>query len=223
MQLLSGTLILSASDLTGYLDCEHLTQMDVSVALGERAAPVLEDPELDIVRRRGSEHEASVLAGMRASGLSVVEIARPAPSVEAYRAACDATLAALGSGVDVIYQAVLFDGHWLGFADFLERVPGTSRYEVVDTKLARRAKTSALVQTALYSWLLEKLTGSAPEQMHLVLGDGSRQSFRVADYAAYVTLARGRLEAAVSARPATYPEPVEHCGVCRWREECRRD
>src|SRR3989442_1287772 len=53
MHLIGSSLILSPSDLTGYLDCEHLTQLDVSVALGERTAPGLEHPELELVRRRG--------------------------------------------------------------------------------------------------------------------------------------------------------------------------
>src|SRR5260370_41067487 len=55
--------------------------------------------------------------------------------------------------------------------------------------------------------------------MYLVLGDGSRPRFRVSDYRAYLHHAKARLEAVAGAGPIpTYPEPVEHCGVCRWSQ-----
>lgn len=220
-----GQLLLSPSDLTGFLDCEHLTQLDAAVAARRLAKPELEDPELDIVRRRGAEHEDDILQAYRATGCDLVEISRPTPAADAYRSAQEETRAAMRAAADVIYQAVLFDGRWVGYADFLEKVQlpsslGQHSYEVVDTKLARRAKTAALVQTTLYSILLQPLQGISPRHMHLVLGDGQRHSFRVADYSSYVQLARTRLEQAVSNQPSTYPEPVAHCDICRWRNEC---
>ena len=51
---------------------------------------------------------------------------------------------------------------------------------------------------------------------------------RVADYAAYYRHVRANLEQAVL-EPASglYPEPIEHCEICRWRRHCderrRRD
>src|SRR5262249_27494617 len=46
--------------------------------------------------------------------------------------------------------------------------------------------------------------------------------YRVSEYAAYYRYVRDRLRKAVGAEPAekTYPEPVEHCNVCRWFKEC---
>src|SRR5436309_11193810 len=132
------------------------------------------------------------------------------------------------SGFDVIYQATLFDGHWLGYADFLEKVGvpsdlGPYSYEVVDTQLGRSAKAAALLQTSLYSELVAGMQGRAPEWMHLALGDGTRPRFRVSDYRAYLHHAKARLEAVTGAAPIkTYPEPVDHCGVCRWNEVCKQ-
>lgn len=225
MQLLDGSLVLSASDLTAFLDCQHLTQLDLSVAEGSTVAPHLKDPELDVIRRRGTEHEQHAVQQYRDANLIVAEITHRAATASAYNLAQQQTLEAMRRGVDVIYQATFFNGIWLGFADFLEKVPGASalgdfRYEVVDTKLARHAKVAALVQTTLYSWFLTPLQGVQPQNMHLVLGSGLRHDFRVSDYLAYVDLARARIQDACLRRPQTYPEPVDHCAVCRWREIC---
>ena len=45
-------------------------------------------------------------------------------------------------------------------------------------------------------------------------------SFRVAEYAAYYRAVRQRFEAHAASPADTYPEPVEHCGVCEWQQSC---
>ena len=79
-------------------------------------------------------------------------------------------------GANVIYQAVLFDGRPLGYTDILVRVEQASdlgpwSYEVWDTKLARYAKASAILQICMYSDMVSGLQGRSPEKMHLALGD----------------------------------------------------
>ena len=145
----------------------------------------------------------------------------------------EATIEGMRGGADVIYQAMLFEGRRLGYADFLRRVEQPSElgpwsYEVWDTKLARHAKASAVLQLSMYSEILKALQGRAPEEMHLALGGVMREkiSFRVADYAAYYRSVAGDFEALIDdAGPSfpvpTKPEPVEHCEVCRWSAECR--
>ena len=65
------------------------------------------------------------------------------------------------------------------------------------------------------------MQGVASDWMHLALGDRTRSRFCVGDYRAYLHHAKMRLESVAAASPiATYPEPVEHCGVCRWKEVC---
>ena len=100
----------------------------------------------------------------------------------------DATIEAMRAGADVVFQAALFDGRRLGYADFLRRVErpsalGEWSYEVWDTKLARHAKASAVLQLCMYSDLLAELQGRWPERMHLALGGVQREtaSFRVAN------------------------------------------
>src|ERR1035441_4400490 len=59
--------------------------------------------------------------------------------------------------------------------------------------------------------------------MHLTLGNGEFVPFKVSDYAAYERQTRRLLEAAIGEDQAAevYPEPVEHCAICRWRDMCR--
>ena len=136
----------------------------------------------------------------------------------------------MSRGADVIYQGRLEDngGRWSGQPDFLLRVDRPSvqdgwSYEVLDAKLARRAKGEALLQLLLYSDLLAQAQGIEPELMHLALGGGGSEnpaSFRVPEYAAYYRAVRRRFEAHAASSPDTYPEPVEHCGICEWQQPC---
>ena len=97
---------------------------------GHLARPMRADPMLDRIAQRGREHEARFLGERTAEGVTVVEIAADEVGSRSERIARgrDATLEAMRTGADVIYQAVLFDGRRLGYADFLRRVewPATS-------------------------------------------------------------------------------------------------
>ncbi|HEY0830895.1 MAG TPA: TM0106 family RecB-like putative nuclease, partial [Candidatus Dormibacteraeota bacterium] len=228
MHLTDSRLILSASDLTGFLECAHLTQQELAATRGEILRPEREDPELALLARHGTEHEEAHLDAYVRAGKSVARIETRGATLDAYRMAREQTLEAMRSRVDVIYQATLFDGRWLGYADFLEKVDapsdlGKHSYEVVDTKLARSAKAAALLQTSLYSELVAGMQGRPPEWMHLALGDGTRARFRVSDNRAYLHHAKARLESVTGAAPIkTYPAPVEHCRVCRWNSICEQ-
>jgi len=189
MHLTGGRLILSASDLTGFLECAHLTQQELAATRGELVRPEREDPELELLARHGTAHEQAHLDGYAQANKSVAVIETRSASLESYTKARDETFGAMQAGYDVIYQATLYDGRWLGYADFLEKVDapsalGAHSYEVVDTKLARSAKAAALLQTSLYSELIAGMQGRAPEWMHLALGDATRPRFRVNDYRA---------------------------------------
>src|SRR3954468_6077490 len=240
MQLIDGRPVYAATDLVGYLACEHLTQLERAVLAGLTARPERNDAELDIIRRRGFEHERRYLEDLRGEGRSVVEIALDG-SIEdrgdQLRAAAAATEAAMSDGPDVIYQATFFDGTWRGHADFLLRVEAPDRpsawgpyhYEVADTKLARHVKASAILQICSYVDQLERIQGVRPEWLHVALGGSARavERFRVDDFMAYYRSARDRFLATLAdpTPPAyppagTYPEPVEHCDVCRWAAEC---
>jgi len=235
MQLIGGRLVYSATDLVGFLECRHFANLERAAVHGHLARPMRADPILDRIAERGREHEARFLRDLAVEGITVIEIEldETLPRSERAVRGRDATLEAMRGGADVIYQAVLFDDRRLGYADFLCRVEqpsdlGSWSYEVWDTKLARHAKASAVLQICVYSDLVESLQGRAPEKMHLALGGVKREtvSFRVTDYAAYYRSVAREFEELLNAdSPAfpvvTKPEPVEHCDICRWSMECR--
>ena len=132
-----------------------------------------DDPELDIIRKRGFEHERRYLADLLADGRTSTTIKLDgsiADQGDQLRAAAAATIAAMAAGADVIYQATFFDGTWRGHADFLLRVDDPDRpsvwgpwhYEVADTKLARHVKASAVLQICSYVDQLERVQGVRP-------------------------------------------------------------
>ncbi len=245
MRLDGERLRLSASDVANFVACGHLTRLDLRRARGEIQPPRAFDIGFQDLVARGEAHEATVLRRFRAAGWSVAEIGG-----ESQAGAALATLAAIGGRADVVYQGVLLadraaDGPVLfGRPDFLVRAgmlpapdgeprPAGEHYEVLDAKLARSAKARAVAQVGFYSDLLAGAQGIRPRWMHLALGDGEFTSLKVDDYAAYERQARRLLTAFIAdddgENPPSvpYPEPVEHCVICRWSELCagrrRRD
>ncbi len=235
MQLAAdGTLIVSATDLVGYLACDHLATLELGRVQGLWEKPHRrDDPTIELIQQKGDLHEAAYLAGLRAEGKTVVEIAKQVLSTpDDLRAAQATTLDAMRAGVDVIFQATFFDGRWRGHADFLFKrddrpspVLGGWSYDIADTKLARSVKAGAILQMCVYADLLEKLQGVAPEYLDVITGDGVRHPHRTDDFSAYFRYVRARFDARIVAglagEPAdTYPNPVDHCRVCTWLPDC---
>ena len=233
MRYEGGRLVFAATDLSNHLACGHLTSVRRAVALGDITRPTpYDDPRADVLRQRGLEHEQRLLQRFAAEGRTVETItAAGVPFAQRdWAEAAARTVEALRRGAGVVYQGRLEagDGRWSGYPDFLIRVErpsalGDWSYEVVDAKLAREARGTAVLQLLLYSDLLQQVQGAAPERMHLALGGGRGPvdpSFRVAEYAAYYRAVRRRFEAHADTPPETYPEPVEHCALCDWRRTC---
>jgi predicted RecB family nuclease len=218
MQLRDGSFVFSPSDLNDFLECEHLTALELAAARRERIRPERDDPHGDLIRRKGEEHEAAHLATLEGDGLNVARIELDGD----WEAAAAATEQAMRARADVVYQAVLVDPTgWRGIADFLERQPDGS-FEVADTKLARSAKPYFLLQLAFYSEQVGRIQGRLPDRMHVVLGTNERASYRVRDFDAYHRRVRRRFLEWVADPPETYPYPVAHCPICVWLERCTK-
>jgi len=149
MQKTQGTIYYSASDVVNFLDCEHLTTLDL-INLETPLPKAEEDEETLLYMHKGIAHETSYLAHLQQQGLNIADISG---FKENLQDAVKTTLAAMSSGADIIYQASLQDGCFVGHADFLRKLPrpsdlGAYCYEVIDTKLARNAKAGYLVQPA---------------------------------------------------------------------------
>lgn len=227
MRRAGTTIELSASDLSQFLGCRHRTALDLAVAHGQRQAPSWVDPLMVVLRERGLEHERGYADSLRAEGLGFVDL-----TDRETNDAVEPSLDAMRAGVDVILQPALRSGRWVGRPDLLRRVAtnsglGTWSYEVYDTKLARETRGGTVLQLALYTEMLRIAQGALPASFHVVTPDPDHaiQTFRVQDYDAYFRLVRDRLEASAQQEPdaiaaANYPEPVEHCDVCRWWSVC---
>ncbi len=228
MKIVEGRVRVAASDVANFLACQELTQLDLRTARRTLRPPHPRDLGFEDLVRRGEEHERGVLEGFRAAGWEVADLSGAGDPAEAMAAA-------MRGGAGVIYQATLTGngGALLGRPDFLVRAdllaapdveprPDGRHYEVVDAKLARTAKARAVLQTAFYSRLLAGLQGTEPRWMHLALGNGEFVPFKVKDFAAYERQTRRRLVEVLGAGPpaGSYPEPVEHCAICRWSDLC---
>ena len=135
MRLSGDTFVYAATDISNHLACPHLTTLEFSATRGGPKAPMFDDPGAEVLRQRGHEHEARVLEGFRARGLSVREAERPGWNESAWSRAAKATLGLMQEGADVIYQGTLFDGEWLGRPDFLRRVEsGLVSWEIGRTR-----------------------------------------------------------------------------------------
>src|ERR1700722_14166723 len=175
------SVIYSASDLASAARCEYalLREFDAKLGWGQRVS--VTDELLDRTASLGDEH----------SGVAV--IGRPFPfTIENITAAAAQTRRAIDRGAPVIYQAAMFDGRFVGFADFLVR--RDDQYQVSDTKLARSAKVTALLQIAAYADTLSHAGIPVAQEAELVLGNGTAVNYRVDELIPVYREQRARLQ-----------------------------
>jgi predicted RecB family nuclease len=233
MQLLDdGTIIFSASDLAVAAKCEWAAMRRLDHKLGrlETAPPKDESAMLDRTAELGNAHELQVLENLETEHGPAVRVDRPTGvfTAEAWRESMavvtDQTREALVTGSPLIFQAAFFDGSFQGFADFIVRsgtaTDGRPEYEVFDTKLARHAKITALLQLAAYVDQLNKIGVPTGPEVHLILGTGEKSSHRVSDIMPVYLQHRDRMqqniairEAASTATPWRDPA-LKACGSC---------
>jgi uncharacterized protein len=213
----------SATDIASFLACRHTETLSRAESMDEIAKPFFKNPAVDLLRKLGLEHEQRYLRELaEKGGLSITEIAIGG----SWKDAVAETVQALRQGADAVYQGTFLDAPWGGRSDFLVRVNtpsalGSWSYEVVETKLARSTKATALLQLCFYSELLSRIQGTEPQWMHVVLGGtAAPERFQVQRYIAYFRRVRGDFQTAWKTETDTYPEPVEHCDVCSWFSLC---
>ncbi|MFE2753572.1 TM0106 family RecB-like putative nuclease [Actinosynnema sp. NPDC059335] len=213
-----GHLVHSPADLVDLVECDHRSRLAHALAAGLPGAPLPDDRPTTLATRHGLAHEQAVLARFRAEH-DVVEIPQPAPTHEALTHAAALTADALAARAPVIYQAVFYADGFHGRADFL--VATDRGYEPHDAKLARHATPAAVVQLTAYAAALGPHAGPA---MHLLLGDGTTKSFRVADFLPLVRDLQARLRTRLAA-PPSLPERLwaderPACATCRFGRHC---
>lgn len=222
MQRREGQIVFSASDLVNFLECDHLTTLDL-VNLDTPLQKTDDSDEAKLIQAKGFAHEAAFLDNLKTKHASVIDIASMSPDLEQRVAA---TKQAMHEGHDIIFQATLKNDCFIGYADFLRKVPrpsllGDWSYEVLDTKLSRSSKAKFIIQLGFYSEMVATVQGIQPVMMHVILGDQNEVSYRCADYAHYLNLVTNRfLERVSQDSRKTYPVPCEKCDQCKWSDLC---
>ena len=197
-----GRVIWSASDLKKAADCEFAWLRGIDARLGRIDAVV--EPDDAILRRAielGLDHEHRVLDEYRACfGSGVVELPDVSQAAPADReAAVRQTVAALGDpSVDVVYQGAFTGDDFLGFADFLVRTP--AGWLVQDTKLARTARVTALMQLAAYADRIRAVGAPVAPTVELILGTGEVSAHALDDVAPVFRLRRDRIRSLIADR-----------------------
>jgi predicted RecB family nuclease len=225
MLKIDGGIELSATDLVGYLNCHYLTDLNLAVANGVLQKPKHWDPTLDLLRERGAIHEDKFIDHLKSDGNEIVTIQGNGLDNTAVTRTADA----MRSGAQIIYQGAFRSAGWGGRTDVLRRIEvpselGDWSYEVIDTKLSRETKGGTVLQLSLYSDLVASVQGHMPEWMYVVVpwSDYEPQSYRTVDFSAYYRRVKYALNQRLQGQleQNAYPDPKEHCEVCRWRNPC---
>ncbi|BBZ42933.1 TM0106 family RecB-like putative nuclease [Mycobacterium parmense] len=187
-------IVYSASDLAAAARCEYALLRELDAKLGWGPAVSVEDELFARTVALGNEHERRELQRLREQfGTAVAIVDSPAYTVAGLAAAAEATREAVAKRAPVVYQAAMFDGRFVGFADFL--ILDGERYRVVDTKLARSPKVTALLQLAAYADALSGSGVPVAPAAELQLGDGTVVPYRVCDLLPVYRSQRARLQA----------------------------
>jgi len=237
-------LVYSASDLVVAAECEYQLLRKLDEKLGRAPKPDFGvDEMLKHAADLGEVHEQRVLAGFVAEfgpwdparGRGVYDVV-PATAMDrdTLLAKHRESIQALQSGADVVFQAAFFDGQFHGRSDFLVR-QADGGYAVFDSKLARHAKVTALLQLAAYGDQLLQAGIPVDPAVTLVLGatvqlaDGGfdyvRSDHKLSEILPVFRERRERFLALTAAHTAQ-PDPVRWgaagitaCGRCDYCQE----
>jgi len=186
-----GTVSFSPSDLIVYMGSPFASWMArLEIDHPEQVKGIEKDHDemKNFLGDKGKEHEDLFLQYLRedygAENIAEIDPGGSLPDK------LEATIIAMKAGYKVIFQAYLERDHFGGYSDFLVRREGKSElgtyyYEAWDTKLAKTTRPYFLVQLCCYSWMLEKIQGKVPDEAVVILGDKTKDRFRIAAYYSY--------------------------------------
>jgi predicted RecB family nuclease len=180
-----GRLLFSPSDLVRFVQSPFASWMqrlclEVPETKNLKDKP---DPLLSYLAEKGLAHEARYLDSLEASTQNVVTIADELNNSDKIAA----TIEAMQTGADVIFQACLSADNFQGFADFLVKVDkpsdlGDFSYEPWDTKLSKKPKAYFIIQLCCYADLLKVAQGVLPDNIAIVLGTQEKVQYRTLDF-----------------------------------------
>jgi uncharacterized protein len=219
MILRNNTLVFSPSDLITYMASPFASWMDhYHLCNPGELTPDEDSDQLKMIQDEGNAHEAKELQKFYAEYPNLVAIEH----TRNYAKALADTLAAMDSSSPLVYQAYLTHSEFAGWSDFVI-LDNDGRYQVWDTKLARKPKPYYAIQLCCYTEMLRALIGDdrVSDYYGVILGTGERVQFRVADhFDCYLTLKESFL--AMHSKDFTgismseRPEPMPRAEHRRW-------
>ena len=174
----------SPSDLMNYFICPFEVQMKKALKENQnlKIKQDPDDPLLKLIAEKGIDHEIKLLKELKRRYKNTIAIKNEKPEIM-----IAATISAMESGTDLIYQAALSNDQFFGKPDFLIKTDGSSQfgdyqYKVLDAKLAKHLKPEYIIQLCCYSELLEHTQGNIFEFAQIYLGDNSYEDIKINDF-----------------------------------------
>ena len=206
---------LSASRLNDFLGCPHQAALWLAgIKPGEEV-----DATLQLIRDKGFEHEAAVLARLEKLHGPAERIPADGSLTERVRV----TRHAIERGTALIYQGALTKEAWLGYPDFLVRTGSAPAlgFAPEDAKLSRKTKGEYLLQLGVYAELLETLFGIPVQAgtIHVAAGNPEIFDLRRTRYILR-RLMRSFERFVANETRVTKPLPCAACGQCDYKTRC---
>ncbi len=233
MQIKTGNLVHSPHDLVTFLDGPFASWMDRlylernrlsatfklpwACVTMDSLAPDAPTEDLELVARRGIEHESAYVEELKKQSDDFVEIQRNDRAAET-------TIAEMKAGRSRIYQGCLAVSPLLGYPDFLIKVSGDSgfgpwHYEPCDTKLALTPRPAFIIQLCAYCDMLESLQARRPRYFSFILGDKREARFSTDEFFFYYRrLKQAYLLFQSRFDPNSPPDPGKDRAFGRWNE-----
>lgn len=189
--------------------------------LPDKAPTPIEDETLNLLAKKGDEHESNYLQILKSKNPDLVEIQR---SPE-FSTSHEKTIEAMTRGASIIFQGALKLGQFQGYSDFLVKKSGTSKlgdyyYEVWDTKLSRHVKPEYSLQLCTYSEMLFSIQGIWPKNFSVVLGNNTIEELQTEDFKYYYHRIKNKfLEFQNKFTPENPPIPQSYEDFGRWEEQ----
>lgn len=209
---------LSASRLNDYHGCPH------QAALWLAGIKPVEDADatLQLIRDKGFEHEAVVLARLEERFGPAERIPSSGSLAERTRL----TREAIARGAKLIYQGALTKEPWLGYPDFLVQSgdQGTPTFEPEDAKLSRSAKGEYVLQLGIYAELLDGMLGIPVQGGVIHVAAGEPVPFDLRRTRFILRRLMHSFERFVAdEKRATKPHPCAACAQCDYQARCEAE
>ena len=108
MRMTDGKIRLSPTDLSHFLDCQHIITLDMARLSGEEIPVQATDEFAKIIAQNGINHEKKYLSHLQTNTENIVEIREDLD----YGLRLEQTISALKTRTDIVYQGYLSSGSW---------------------------------------------------------------------------------------------------------------